>query len=415
MLRSACHHCSNFYLKRALDDYDLYVTPRSMADSVPIPIADEKPMKPKIRVKLDDSWRNVEGTVIAEETPTKIERPSTTASSSTPSSGATPQATEARPMEVEVVPLVDDNDQKKMPAHDASAKLAAQKQELVEAKAMKELHERAKDDAAGPTSAPRARSGARSASQSSGASRSSTSSSSSTSTRSRGRSRRRRAQRRTRARSAPKAARRAWPPALPMLGHQPLHSETIVKRNRRPKKMKRFVVDFCRVIDCKDFDLEALQNAFRSMQMVVDKSEMVVSTKMPKAQVMIRLDKALAKTIRLFEMGSQFFLCEPLVEKKGPTKESQAPRASPSPATSPPPKKRAHLVPPSTGTPRYWSGHGQRHEAQACSPAVLRMATGCGRRRRSECPRCCCRPSQSTPLAHECVLQRSRSRCPWRK
>lgn len=141
-----------------------------------------------------------------------------------------------------------------------------------------------------------------------------------------------------------------------MFGHPPLYIETSKKRTRRSKKLKRFVVDICRVIDCKEFDLDALQNAFRSMQIVVDKSEMVVKTKLSKTQVMMRLDKVLAKTIRLFEMDSHFCLCEPLVDKKRDHKEMKTSRPS-TPAASPPPtRRRAHLVPPSSGTVRHWSG-----------------------------------------------------------
>lgn len=70
-------------------------------------------------------------------------------------------------------------------------------------------------------------------------------------------------------------------------------------RNRRPKNMKRFVVDFCRVIDCKEFDLEELQKTFRNMKVAVGTSEIIVQTKLSKTQVMLLLDKALAKSMCL--------------------------------------------------------------------------------------------------------------------
>lgn len=318
--RSLAKLRSPFSLKRAGDLSCLILTQQHMATSEQDRDSAEASTKPKIRVGLDNSWRDIEGKVIAEETQTKTEHgTSTMASFSATGSGSVEQKSEAQPMEAEGAKLNEEGLQQQAQASDPNAKLAAQRQQLREAKAMKELHEHAKDDAAGPTFAPRVRPGGRAASRSSGTSRSSTSSSSS-STRSRGRSRRRKAQRRSRARSAPTVTPRAWPPAIPMLGHPPLHIEMDKRPSRRGKKMKRFVIDFCRVIDRKEFDLEALQNAFRSMQIVVDTSEMVAHTKLSKTQVMMRLDKTLAKTIRLFEMGSHFFLCEPLIVKKADNK-----------------------------------------------------------------------------------------------
>lgn len=94
---------------------------------------------------------------------------------------------------------------------------------------------------------------------------------------------------------------------------------------------------------------------------------------------MLAVDKALAKTIRPFEMDSHFFHCEPL-KQKGSGKEAQGPTTprTPPPTASPPATKvRTHLVPPPSGTARYWSGAtGSEEEAAAFPLAVFGMASG---------------------------------------
>lgn len=101
---------------------------------------------------------------------------------------------------------------------------------------------------------------------------------------------------------------------------------------------------------------------------------LVLQTRLSKTQAMMKLNKALAKTIRLFEQDSHFFLCEPLEMEPPLARVASAPK----PPQSPPPAasqqaamRKAHLLPPTAGPSSLLERcHRDRQAANAVPAAV---------------------------------------------
>lgn len=123
-------------------------------------------------------------------------------------------------------------------------------------------------------------------------------------------------------------------------------------------------MDFLKVVDLVDFDLERVLSEFRNFQVLESSSEFKVKCGLTKLKFLRRVDGAIHPDIRIFEEGRLFLLREPLTKKSedsraaAPKQRLSQPQRMQSSHQKPKRRKTAHLVPGPAGgaAPRYWSG-----------------------------------------------------------
>lgn len=123
-------------------------------------------------------------------------------------------------------------------------------------------------------------------------------------------------------------------------------------------------MDFLKVVDHVDFDLERVLTGFRQYQILESSSEIKVRRGLTEVKFLKRLDGLVHPDIRIFEEGRLFLLREPLSapptgqSSSSSTPEQPLPKASQTSHSQKKRRKTAHLAP---GPPlgqglRYWSG-----------------------------------------------------------
>lgn len=152
---------------------------------------------------------------------------------------------------------------------------------------------------------------------------------------------------------------------------------------KKNNKLMNYVVDFVRVADCKDFDVNKLGDAFPHAEKLHSATEISFRCRMTKARFMKRLDKIVHHSIRIFEQDNQFFLREPLdkvlsSESSGPCQPAHPPPAPKATQQKKPRGKarQVHLVPAAPQRHRYWCGAAGGNERpepfSACRPSAPR-------------------------------------------